>query len=276
MLITLNLQKGLFFRTETQEFDNEQNVFLCSRKMKKVVQQVLDTGCANNKKLLAVLIDPDKADINHLKNLLNPKSLDHIDMILIGGSVITHGYMDETVSNIKEIVSGRNIPCIIFPGSPDQISANADALLLLSLISGRNPELLIGKHVEAAPALKRSGLELIPTGYILIDGGVVTTVSYISSTVPIPPSKPELAAVTALAGEQLGLSVIYLDAGSGALNPVPGAVIKRVRETVAIPIIVGGGMKTSDDIQNAWDNGADMVVIGNALEADPNLLIDLR
>src|SRR5690606_37228031 len=142
--------------------------------------------------------------------------------------------------------SATSIPVIIFPGSANQICDSADGILLLSLISGRNPEFLIGAHVTAAARLRVSGIEILPTAYMLIDGGAATTVSYISNTLPLPADKPDIAACTAMAGEMLGLRLIHMDAGSGAKNPVPNAIIRAVREAVDLPIIVGGGIRTAD------------------------------
>lgn len=228
----------------------------------------IESKAKQGKKQLAILIDPDKAERNMLENLIKQAG-SKADLLLVGGSLVTGGNMDRTLETLKEL---SDIPTIIFPGSPSQISSQADAIFLLSLISGRNPELLIGKHVEAASDLKKSGLEIIPTGYILVDGGRTTTVSYISSTVPIPGDKPEIAAVTALAGEQLGLRVIYMDAGSGALNPIPAKMISAVRSSTDLPIVVGGGIKTIEGIHAAWNAGADVVVVGNKLESNPELL----
>jgi phosphoglycerol geranylgeranyltransferase len=240
--------------------------------MAKKIAGFIKSNIEINKKLLAVLIDPDKASLSHIKNLLKPENVDKIDLVFVGGSVLTSGNIEDAIQSIKQTCS---LPCVIFPGSPDQISPNADGLLLLSLISGRNPDLLIGKHVESALRLKQSKLELLSTGYILIDGGAPTTVSYISGTTPIPSNKPGLAAMTALAGEQLGLHLIYLDAGSGAKQAIPPAIIESVRAQTNQPIIVGGGIRTIEGIRLAWESGADIVVIGNRLEEDPNFLNDL-
>lgn len=236
------------------------------------VSRFIHTVKERGTKGLAVLVDPDKAGTGHLNRLLSAANIPHIDMVLVGGSVITSGDMASTIRSVKERI---DVPCVIFPGSPDQIHPDADAILLLSLISGRNPDLLIGKHVEAAPALQRSGLEIIPTAYILLDGGIGTTVSYISNTVPIPVNKPELAAVTALAGQQLGMKVTYMDAGSGAVHPVSEEAIKQVRKWTQNPIIVGGGIKDAKGVMKAWNAGADIVVVGNALEKNPDLLSGL-
>jgi phosphoglycerol geranylgeranyltransferase len=228
----------------------------------------IQSRAKQNHKMLAVLIDPDKADSESLVNLVG-LAASKVDFFLVGGSLVTGGNMDATLQEIKK---HSDLPCIIFPGSPSQISAHADAIFLLSLISGRNPDLLIGKHVEAAADLKKSNLQIIPTGYLLVDGGRTTTVSYISATVPIPADKPEIAGVTALAGEQLGLKIIYLDAGSGAMNRVPAEMIKAVRNLVSLPIVVGGGIKTRAEMNEAWEAGADVVVVGNHLETNPDLL----
>lgn len=191
------------------------------------------------------------------------------DLILVGGSLITNGFFDNCVRIIKKECS---LPVVLFPGGIMQISDAADAILFLSLISGRNSELLIGKHVQAAPQLKKSGIEVIPTGYMLIDGGRITSVSYMSNTTPLPADKPAISATTALAGEMLGLKIIYMDAGSGAINPVPAKVISAVREQVDIPIFIGGGMKTPEDVMRACNAGADVVVVGNAFEGNPELI----
>ena len=156
-----------------------------------------------------------------------------------------------------------------------QVNTKADAILFLSLISGRNPELLIGHHVMAAPYLRASGLEVLPTGYILVDGGGQSTASYISNTTPIPANKPEIARCTAMAGEMLGLRMMYLDAGSGANNPVPAAVIADVRKHVSVPLIVGGGIRSAEMAARAWDSGADIVVVGNATEEKALILNDI-
>jgi putative glycerol-1-phosphate prenyltransferase len=152
----------------------------------------------------------------------------------------------------------------------------ADAILLLSLISGRNAELLIGQHVHAAPLLKKSKLEIIPTGYILIDGGKPTSVSYVSNTLPIPNNKPAIALCTALAGEQLGLQCIYLEAGSGAEIAVSSDLIATVRKEISVPLIVGGGIRTQEQAQLAWKAGADIIVVGSAVEKDPSFLKSLK
>lgn len=219
-------------------------------------------------KRFAVLIDPDKYQEESLRSIVALAG-EHADLILVGGSLLTADHLQSTITRIKE---GTNLPVILFPGSLLQIDARADAILLLSMISGRNADLLIGKHVIAAPYLKQSGLEILPTGYMLVDGGTVTTVHYISNTIPIPRQKADIAASTAIAGEMLGLRLIYLDAGSGAGHPVPPEMIRRVKDNLSIPLIVGGGIRTPEQAGQACKAGADVIVIGNAIEKDPSLI----
>ncbi len=221
------------------------------------------------KKQIALLIDPDKTDAKKLNTTIALAEKVGIDFYLVGGSLLFKNTLDETVAIIKK-KSKKKV--YLFPGNPSQISNKADGILLLSLISGRNPELLIGNHVHAAPILKKSKLLIIPTGYILIDSGAQTTVSYISNTTPIPANKPEIALCTAIAGELLGLQTIYLEAGSGALNPVAIPTIKLVKKNINVPLIVGGGIRNIQQIQQAFDAGADVVVVGTAIENNIQLL----
>jgi phosphoglycerol geranylgeranyltransferase len=224
------------------------------------------------RKSIAVLVDPDKAeDPSRLYHLINLASENCVDYFFVGGSLVTSS-MSEVMLKIKENV---NIPVILFPGNSIQIEPTADAILFLSLISGRNPELLIGQHVIAAPILKNTKLEVIPTGYILINSGKITSVAYISNTTPIPDDKYSLAACTAMAGEMLGLQLIYLDAGSGAEKEINARMIASVRKSVNVPLIVGGGINTSQKAITALEAGADLIVIGNALEKDPDLLTEV-
>lgn len=225
------------------------------------------------KKSIAVLVDPDKAeDESKLLQLVHLASENCIDFFFVGGSLITTSNLSSVVNLIKENVT---IPVILFPGNSVQVEPAADALLFLSLISGRNPELLIGQHVIAAPIIKNSKLEVIPTGYLLINSGRTTSVAYISNTTPIPDDKYSLAACTAMAGEMLGLQSIYLDAGSGAEKEISAKMIATVRKAVGVPLIVGGGINTSQKALSALEAGADMIVIGNSLERNPNLLIEI-
>lgn len=230
------------------------------------------TEARNGRKMLAVLIDPDKVRLNKLDQLIELSLLAKIDFFFIGGSLIVSNQLDACLSAIK---AKCHIPLVLFPGDSYQLSYKADGILFLSLISGRNPELLIGKHVITAPYLKLSPLEVIPTGYMLVDGGVQTTVSYISNTSPIPSDKSDIAACTAMAGEMLGLKCIYLDAGSGARKPVSEEMIATVRSVVDIPIIVGGGIRTPEQATRNVLAGADIIVVGNAFEDDPSLVVSI-
>jgi len=216
--------------------------------------------------LLAVLLDPDRFSEERLEALLEQPG---IDLFFVGGSLIA-GEGPEPV--LKRIRALSSIPTVLFPGSVLQVHPEADALLFLSLISGRNPELLIGQHVLAAPLIKRSQLEVIPTGYLLVDGGRPTTASYISGCPPLPHDKPEIAATTALAGELLGLRALYLDAGSGAERAVSPTMIEAVRHITEAPLIVGGGIRTPEQAFDAARAGATVVVVGNVLEQDPRLV----
>ncbi|MCZ2131094.1 MAG: geranylgeranylglyceryl/heptaprenylglyceryl phosphate synthase [Bacteroidia bacterium] len=225
-----------------------------------------------NKKFLAILIDPD-TDFSITKAILENAKKVHVDIIFVGGSLLYKGRVDTCIDFIKSHI---DLPVTIFPGSEMQLSEKADAILFLSLISGRNSELLIGKHVTAAPFLKQMNLEVIPTGYMLIDGGNATTASYISQTMPIPFNKPGIAMATAMAGEYLGLQLIYLDAGSGAHNPISSEMIETVCKHITLPLVVGGGIKNRQAVISAWNAGADVVVVGNLLESNPDELLGLR
>lgn len=224
---------------------------------------------SEGKKGLAVLLDPDKEGSFGLPDKIKQLALAGPDFFFVGGSLITGNSFHLLVEAIRR---HSQVPVVIFPGSNLHIHNDADGILLLSLISGRNPEFLIGQHVIAAPILKNSGLEILPTAYMLVDGGKPTTVSYISNTQPIPSDKPEIAACTAMAGEMLGLQLIYLDAGSGAENPIPAKMISAVREATNFPMLVGGGIRTPEQATAAWQAGADCIVVGNALESRPELL----
>jgi len=238
-----------------------------------MVLEALNERRKQGKKSIAVLIDPDKiSDEGQLESLLRLANENCVDFFFVGGSLVTTTNLTDVVRTIKENIS---TPVVLFPGSALQIDPSADAILFLSLISGRNPDLLIGQHVVAAPILKSNKLEILPTGYILINSGKTTSVAYISNTTPIPEDKYSLAACTAMAGEMLGLKLIYLDAGSGAEREVNKKMISTVRKAVDVPLIVGGGINTPQKALNALESGADLIVVGNALEKSPELLTEI-
>jgi putative glycerol-1-phosphate prenyltransferase len=227
---------------------------------------------AQKQRSFAVLLDPDKIDEQQAVQLSKLCMDAKVDYIFAGGSLVVSNHMDECIQQIKK---SCNIPVIIFPGAPSQISKHADALLYLSLISGRNAELLIGQHVISAPVVKQSGLEIMSTGYMVIDGGAPTTVSYISNAAPIPSDKNEIAVCTAMAGEMLGMKLIYMDAGSGAKKPIPESMIEAVAQHIEIPLIIGGGITHPEKAYRNCKAGADVVVVGNAIEKDPSLIKDI-
>ena len=239
---------------------------------KRKIYSQLQQLKTDNKSGFAVLADPDKispTDVPYLAKLCNDAGVDYL---FIGGSLLMVHKVEECIRLFK---SESNIPVIIFPGSPSQVCPSADALLYLSLISGRNADLLIGQHVVSAPIVKASGLEVISTGYILIDGGVQTTVSYMSHSMPIPADKPEIAICTAWAGEMLGNQVIYMDAGSGAKKPITTDMISMVSNNIEIPLFIGGGISTPEIVHENCKAGANIIVVGNAIERDPLLIKDL-
>ncbi|RNI32262.1 geranylgeranylglyceryl/heptaprenylglyceryl phosphate synthase [Rufibacter immobilis] len=227
---------------------------------------------ANRPKRLAVLLDPDHLTVARCQEILALSHRHEVDFFFMGGSLISNPEQASFVGYIKQ---HSNIPVILFPSSGLYIDAQADGMLLLSLISGRNPDFLIGQHVAAAPLLKKSGLALYPTGYMLIDSGRQTTASYMSGTTPIPHDKPSIAACTALAGQMLGLQYMYLDGGSGAMYPVSASMIQAVREAVSVPIIVGGGVNTVEKAEAAWKAGADILVVGNHIEKSPQFISEV-
>jgi phosphoglycerol geranylgeranyltransferase len=223
----------------------------------------------DGRKKFAVLVDPDKSTPANIKKIATNCDNYSVDFIFYGGSLLTSNNHGKFISILKEYCQ---VPVILFPGNALQINREADGILLLSLISGRNAEMLIGKHVIAAPYLKASKLEIIPTGYMLIESGRSTTVSYISNTTPIPADKDDIAVCTAMAGEMLGLKMIYMDAGSGAKNPVSLSMIEQVRKNISIPLVIGGGIRTSAQAAAVSRAGADLVVIGNAIESNLPLI----
>jgi phosphoglycerol geranylgeranyltransferase len=223
-------------------------------------------------KSFAVLIDPDKVDAAAIDMLVRLSVNAKVDYFLVGGSLVISNQLDEVVQQIKAVC---DIPVILFPGSPSQVSKYADALLYLSLISGRNAELLIGQHVISAPFVKQSGLEIISTGYMVVDGGAPTTVSYISNATPLPADKNEIAMCTAMAGEMLGMKVIYMDAGSGAKKAITENMIHAVAQQITVPLIVGGGITNPEKAYLNCKAGADVIVIGNAIEKDASLIKEM-
>lgn len=224
-----------------------------------------------DKGLFALLIDPDKNESYRLKGLAQSAQNAGVDVFLLGGSLISTD-IEQSLTIIRE---NSSIPIVLFPGNAVQFTPNADGILLLSLISGRNPDFLIGNHILVSHAIHKSGMEVIPTGYILIESGNTTSVQYMSNTKPIPRDKSDIVVATALAGQQLGLKSIYLEAGSGALEPVPEILIREVKRKVSIPLIVGGGIRDSQSVAKARAAGADMVVVGNAIEQNGDLLAEM-
>lgn len=223
-------------------------------------------------KSFAVLIDPDKLDEVSLKRIIDLSEESNVDYFFLGGSLLSKYNIPEIIKTIKQ---HSTIPVVLFPGGHLQVEGTADAILLLSLISGRNADFLIGQHVIAAPIIKQSNLEVLPTGYLLVDCGKQTTASYISNTTPLPYDKPAIAAATAMAGEMLGLKLMYLDGGSGAMQPVDAAMIASVKKAVQCPLIVGGGINSAVKAAAAFAAGADVVVVGTGIERDPGLMVTI-
>ena len=234
--------------------------------MKNIYSEILKAK-SEKRKLLAILLDPDKIIWEVIDELILKINQSPATHIFIGGSLVFSNKIDELILKIKQHC---NLPIVFFPGNPSQISNEADGILFLSLISGRNPDYLIGHQVKAAPILKKSNLEIISTGYVLIDGGCETAVSRVSQTSAIPRENSEKVLHTAQAGEILGNKLIYLEAGSGANLSVPSEIIELVSKNIAIPLIVGGGIKSQEEIQKVYGFGADLVVIGTAFENDNN------
>lgn len=232
--------------------------------MHHIYQDILKAK-ANNNKLLAILLDPDKLNSTEIELLsfkINSSPATHI---FVGGSIVENGKTELIVTELKKHIS---LPITLFPGDVNQVTNTADGILLLSLLSGRNPEYLIEQHIKAAPLLQKSNLEIIPTGYILIDGGVETAVQNVSNTLPITQNDVDLAVHTALAGQYTGKKLIYLEAGSGAIESVKLKTISSVSNAIDIPLIVGGGIRSKNKIETAFKSGADLVVIGTAFEND--------
>lgn len=224
------------------------------------------------KKIFAILVDPDKQSNEELLFTIENANQSNVDYFFVGGSLLIHDTLEKCIQKIKE---NSSIPVILFPGNTMQVSQNADAILFLSLISGRNPDLLIGQQVITAPILKQTSLEVISTGYMLVDSGKPTTVSYISNTNPIPYEKNDIAACTAMAGELLGLKLIYADGGSGALNPISSEMIQEISKNINTPLIIGGGITSAEKAIENCNAGADIIVVGNAIEKDPKLIKEI-
>jgi phosphoglycerol geranylgeranyltransferase len=240
--------------------------------MKKSIYESLLTKKRKRQRSFAVLIDPDNVNTAKIEELAALAVNAEVDYLLVGGSLVISNHLDEVVQHIKRHCT---IPIILFPGTPSQVSRYADGLLYLSLISGRNPELLIGQHVISAPAVRNSGLEIISTGYMVIDGGAPTTVSYISNATPIPADKNEIALCTAMAGEMLGMKLIYMDAGSGARHPIREEMIACVAGNIEVPLVIGGGIRDPEKAYRNCKAGADVIVVGNAIEKDANLIKEM-
>lgn len=236
------------------------------------IHKSLVTLKQKKQKGFAVLVDPDSVSLKQTEQIAQQCNDAKVDYLFIGGSLMTSNHLNQCIARFKE---HSDIPVSLFPGSPSQVSKEADALLYLSLISGRNPELLIGAHVVSAPAVKESGLEIISTGYIVVDGGAPTTVSYMSHSAPVPHDKNDIAVCTAMAGEFQGKNIIYMDAGSGAQNPISESMIKSVADNVSLPLVVGGGILTPEKAYNNCKAGADVIVVGNAIEKDSQLIKEM-
>ncbi len=229
---------------------------------------------AAGKKAFALLVDPDKLLLEDVQNLADRINAAGIDFVFVGGSLLLNENIAEIIPALRKAVKPS---VILFPGNLLQLKHEADGVLFLSLISGRNPDLLIGNHVIAAPLLKQSKMEVLPTGYMLIESGRATSVNYMSNTTPIPKDKSEIAACTAMAGELLGLQLLYMDAGSGAETPISTEMISSVAGAVNVPLIVGGGIRSKKQAEAALKAGADIIVVGNAFEKDLNnpLMVDI-
>ena len=242
-----------------------------ANKMMDIYTHILQSK-KEGKKLFAILIDPDKQNKDSLSAIINKANINNVDFFFVGGSLLTNNNLNSCISTLKE---NSNIPVILFPGNAMQVHNNADGILFLSLISGRNPEMLIGKQVITAPILKKSNLEVLSTGYMLIESGKSTTASYMSTTTPIPHDKNDVAVCTAMAGEMLGLKLIFMDGGSGAINTISEEMIKSVSVEIDCPLIIGGGINTSKKALEKLKAGADIIVVGNAIENNTDLITEI-
>jgi putative glycerol-1-phosphate prenyltransferase len=239
--------------------------------MKSVLEKI-PAAQKKGKKLFSVLIDPDKLSGKKLSSVAELCQQAKADFVFVGSSMLTRDNLDACIRSIRKKYSGH---IVLFPGNTLQVSKHADAILFLSLISGRNAEMLIGNHVIAAPLLRQSGIEVIPTGYMLIESGAPTSVSYMSNSTPIPRDKTDIASSTAIAGELLGMKLIYMDAGSGARVPISTEMIKSVRKKINVPMIIGGGIRTAELAIEQCKAGADVVVVGNSIEKNPGLISEI-
>jgi len=236
------------------------------------IYQNLLAQTERGRKQLAVLVDPDKLLNREVEGIAISAAKSQVDYFFVGGSLLVNNELDQCIRTLK---ANSDIPVILFPGNSMQISWRADAILFLSLISGRNAEMLIGRHVITAPYLKLSPLEVISCGYMLVESGKTTAVQYMSNTMPIPADKMDIAICTAMAGEMLGLKMIYLEAGSGAQHSVSIPMIEQVKQSINIPLIVGGGLRTPENVRDAANAGADIIVVGNAFEKNSGLIDEM-
>ena len=233
-----------------------------------ILQQITHKK-SEGQKQFSILVDPDKISNDEIEDLCKSATDCGVDFIFVGGSLLTNGSLPNCIRRIKYACE---IPVVLFPGNNNQIDSQADAILFLSLISGRNADLLIGKHVISAPIIREKQLEAIPTGYMLVESGNTTTALYMSNTHPIPTDKPDIASCTAMAGEMLGLKLIFMDAGSGAKIPVSEEMIRTVRKSIQVPLIVGGGIRTPEKAAANCQAGADMIVVGNSIEKNHSFM----
>lgn len=232
------------------------------------IQSFKDKG----KHAFAVLLDPDKITPEQMEGFARRCEDAGVDFLLVGGSLVMQHQIGLCIRIFKQ---NSGIPVILFPGNPAQVCPEADALLYLSLLSGRNADLLIGQHVVSAPMVRQSGLEVLSTGYMLIDGGVPTAVSYMSNSHPIPADKADIALCTAWAGEMQGKHLIYMDAGSGAQTAISSDMIRKVSSNIRIPLVIGGGIRTPQKVRENCEAGADLIVVGNAIEKEASLIREL-
>ena len=237
----------------------------------EIYSQIIESK-KKGRKLFSILIDPDKQTQENLLQIIEKAKSANVDLFFVGGSLLTNNSLDFCISIIKQ---NCKIPVVLFPGNTMQVNNKADGILFLSLISGRNADMLIGNHVITAQFLKESGIEVFPTGYMLIDSGKSTSVSYMSNTTPIPHDKDDIAVCTAIAGEMLGLKIIYMDGGSGAINPISEKMITSVTKNINVPLIIGGGINSAEKAKEKCKAGADIIVVGNAIEKDSALIKEI-